>query len=166
MNKDKWKNRFNSLIQKLRFLKEEDPDSEDEILVEEKELSSGSPSERDLPEGDLREKLARNRRFVRIRRIAIVVLIVLVAGGFTLYNRTNTFSDYVIVDSYENKVAAGSKYESVGKNIYRYSSDGISCVSRKNELNGALPIICRLRLRMSAGVRWQWQSSRGIRYTW
>ena len=38
MNKDKWKNRFNSLIQKLRFLKEEDPDSEDEILVEEKEL--------------------------------------------------------------------------------------------------------------------------------
>ena len=46
MNKDKWKNRFNSLIQKLRFLKEEDPDSEDEILVEEKELSSGSPSER------------------------------------------------------------------------------------------------------------------------
>lgn len=138
MNKDKWKNRFNSLIQKLRFLKEEDPDSEDEILVEEKALSSGSPSERDLPEGDLREKLARNRRFVRIRRIAIVVLIVLVAGGFTLYNRTNTFSDYVIVDSYENKVAAGSKYESVGKNIYRYSSDGISCVSRKNELKWSI----------------------------
>lgn len=111
---------------------------EEEIRVEEKSLSSGSLSQKDLPEGDLKQKLARNRRMVIGRRLALAALIVLVAGGFTLYNRMNTFTDYVIADSYENEVASGSKYESVGKNIYRYNSDGISCVSQKNELKWSI----------------------------
>ena len=91
-----------------------------------------------MPEGDLKEKLERNRRWVFRRRVALLVLVVLVVGGFVLYNRMYTFTDYVIVDSYENEVASGSKYEAVGKNIYRYNSDGVSCVSRKNELKWSI----------------------------
>ena len=127
------------LFDKLHFLRiEEDPDLEDEIQVEERTLSSDSLSGRDFPEGDLKEKLARNRRWVRGRRIVLAALVLLIVGGFTLYNKLHTFTDYVITDSYENEVAAGSRYESVGKNIYRYSSDGISCVSRKNELKWSI----------------------------
>ena len=58
MNKDKWENVTGKLAEKLYFLKiEEDPDQEDEIQVEERSLSSGNISKKDLPEGDLKEKL-------------------------------------------------------------------------------------------------------------
>lgn len=116
----------------------EDPEQEDEIQIEEKTLSSGNLSKKDLPEGDLKEKLARNRRWVFRRRMALGLFAALVIGGFVLYNRMYTYTDYVIVDSYENEAASGSKYESVGKNLYRYNSDGVSCVSRKNELKWSI----------------------------
>ncbi len=139
MNKDKWKDISGKLSKKLQFLRiDEDPEQEDDIQVEEKALSSGNISKKDLPEGDLKEKLERNRRWVFRRRAALLILVVLVVGGFVLYNRTYTYTDYVIVDSYENEVASGSKYEAVGKNIYRYNSDGVSCVSRKNELKWSI----------------------------
>ncbi|MDO4322564.1 MAG: DUF5711 family protein [Lachnospiraceae bacterium] len=139
MNKDKWKDISGNLLRQLHFLRiEEDPEQEDEIQVEERPLSSGNISKKDLPEGDLKEKLERNRRWVFRRRIVLLVLAVLTIGGFVLYNRMYTFTDYVIVDSYENEVASGSKYEAVGKNIYRYNSDGVSCVSRKNELKWSI----------------------------
>lgn len=139
MNKDKWKDISGNLFKRLQFLRiEEDPEQEDDIQIEETSLSSGNISKKDLPEGDLKEKLARNRRWVFRRRIALLILAVLIVGGFTLYNRMYTFTDYVIVDSYENEVASGSQYEAVGKNIYRYNSDGVSCVSRKNELKWSI----------------------------
>lgn len=135
MNKDKIKNTSEKLLEKLHFLKlDEDPDQEDELRVEERSLSSGDKSKKDLPEGDLKEKLERNRRWRFRRRAALLALAVCVIGGFMLYNKLYTFSDYVIVESIENSVSSGTKYEAVGKNIYRYNSDGISCVTRKNEL--------------------------------
>ena len=139
MNKDKWENVTGKLAEKLYFLKiEEDPDQEDEIQVEERSLSSGNISKKDLPEGDLKEKLERNRKRIFRRRMALLALAVIIIGGFVLYNKFHTFTDYIIAESYENEVAAGSHYESVGKNIYRYNSDGVSCVSRKNELKWSI----------------------------
>lgn len=139
MNKDKWKDISGKWLKKLQFLRiDGDPEQEDDIQIEEKSLSSGNISKKDLPEGDLKEKLERNRRWVFCRRIALLAFVVLVAGGFILYNRMYTYTDYVIMDSYENEVASGSKYEAVGKNIYRYNSDGVSCVSRKNELKWSI----------------------------
>lgn len=146
MNKEKLSGFFGNIKEKLEFLKmdEEDADldwsedSSDDLHVEEKNVSSGSASTIDLPEGNLKERLARNRRRVMTRRIAAAVLIIAVAGGFTLYNKLATFEDYIIADSYENVVSAGTRYESVGKNIYRYNSDGVSCVSRKNELKWSI----------------------------
>jgi hypothetical protein len=135
MNKDKWRSISKTIIEKLQFLKlDDDMDVDDDIEIEEKTLSEG----RNRPEDDLRERLARSHRWAVRRRIALVVLVVLVLGGFWLYNRIHTFTDYVITDSYENEVASGTEYVSVGKNIYRYNSDGVSCVSRKNVLKWSL----------------------------
>lgn len=134
MNRDKLKNTSEKLLEKLHFLRlDEDLDQEEELQVEERSLSSGNKSKKDLPEGDLKEKLERNRKWKFRRRLALLVLAACVIGGFTLYNKLYTFTDYVIADSIENTVSSGTRYEAVGKNIYRYNSDGISCVTRKNE---------------------------------
>lgn len=135
MKKNKWKDIFKKVTERLRFLKlDDDLETDDDIQIEEKILSSG----RTAPEDDLRVRLAaRRRRHFRIR-VFILILVVFIVGGFVLYNRLHTFSDYVIADSYENEVAAGTEYVSVGKYIYRYNSDGVSCVNRKNVLNWSI----------------------------
>lgn len=135
MGKDKWKDKFEKIKEKLQFLKlEEDLDQEEEIQVEERPLASESASVKALPEGDLKQRLERNRKHKLYRRLGILALVVLVAGGFTLYNKFYQFKDYVIGESWELEVSSGTKYESAGKKLYRYNSDGVSCISRKNEL--------------------------------
>lgn len=139
MSEHKWKKFWGDTKEKLQYLKlDEDIDLDDPIQVEERELSSGNIMKIDLPEGDLKEKLEQNR-IRRIRRGLIIgVLAAFVIGGFVLYNKLHTFEDYTIVESIENTVSGGTKYESVGKNIYRYNSDGVSCISRENEVNWSI----------------------------
>lgn len=139
MNKEKIKNLSEKTLEKLHFLRlDEDPDQEEELQVEERSLSSGDKSKKDLPEGDLKQKLERNRKWKFRRRIALLALVICVVGGFALYNSLYTFTDYVIAESIENNVSSGTRYESVGKKIYRYNTDGISCVTRKNELEWSI----------------------------
>lgn len=135
MKKNRWKDFFEQIIEKIRFLRlDDDMELDDDIQIEEKPLSSG----RIAPEDDLRMRLAIRRRRKFWLRVVVLTLVVGVVGGFLLYNRFHTFSDYVIADSYENEVAAGTEYTSVGKYIYRYNSDGVSCVSRNNALNWSI----------------------------
>lgn len=139
MNKDKWKNIQGKLSDKLQFLKlGEEPELEDEIQIEEETLFSDAAAGAKLPEDDFEAKLARNRKWVFRRRIILAAVVLAVIGGFVLYNVLTTFRDYVIVDSYENEVSAGSEYVAAGNRIYRYSTDGISCVSRRNELQWSI----------------------------
>lgn len=137
MNKDKWNKNFQQIKEQLSFLKLEE-DEEDDLEVEEKQVSSGDEVKIDLPEGNLKEKLEQNRRRRFRMRAAIAALIILVAGGFVLYNKLHTFTDYIITESIENTVSSGTKYEAAGKYIYRYNSDGVSCVSRSNELKWSI----------------------------
>lgn len=139
MNKNKWKKFWENTKDKLQYLRmDEDDDLDDPLEVEERSLSFGGASRIDLPEGNLREKLEKNRRRKFIVRGMILLLAVLVIGGFTLYNKLYTFTDYTIIESIENHVSSGTRYESVGKNIYRYNSDGVSCVSRDNEVKWSI----------------------------
>lgn len=133
MDKEKWTKVSDTLKEKLEFLKQEE-DYEDELQVEERSLSSGNAMKKDLPEGDLKEKLEKNRQRKFRMRIAIAALVALVAMSFILYNKLYTFTDYVIAKSYDNTASDGSHYEAVGKNLYRYNSDGVSCVTRENEM--------------------------------
>ena len=123
--------------EQLNFLKMEE-DEEDDLEVEERTLSSGDEVKIDLPEGNLKEKLEQNRKRRFRTRLAIIALVVIVIGGFVLYNQLHTFNDYIITESIENVVSPGTKYEAIGKYIYRYNSDGVSCVSRNNELKWSI----------------------------
>lgn len=133
MDKDKLTKLSETLRDKLEFLKQEE-DFEEELQVEEKPLSSGEGLKKDLPEGDLKQKLEQNRIRKFRMRAAAVSLAAVVVMAFFLYNKLYTFTDYVIAESIDNTAAAGSKYVSVGKNLYRYNSDGVSCVTRENEM--------------------------------
>lgn len=133
MDKDKLTKLSETLRDKLEFLKQEE-DFEEEIQIEEKPLSSGEGLKKDLPEGDLKQKLEQNRIRKFRMRAAAVSLAAVVVMAFFLYNKLYTFTDYVIAESIDNTAAAGSKYVSVGKNLYRYNSDGVSCVTRDNEM--------------------------------
>lgn len=137
MNKKKWNKRISRIKEQLDFLKMEE-NEEDDLEIEEKSLSSGDTIKIDLPEGNLKEKLEQNRRRRFRMRVFVITLIVCVVGGFVLYNKLHTFRDYIITDTVENTVSAGTKYETVDRYIYRYNSDGVSCVSRDNELKWSI----------------------------
>lgn len=137
MNKKKWNKRISQIKEQLDFLKMEENEDED-LEIEEKSLSSGDAIKIDLPEGNLKEKLEQNRRRRFRMRVFVIALIVCVVGGFALYNKLHTFRDYIVTDTVENTVSAGTKYETVDRYIYRYNSDGVSCVSRDNELKWSI----------------------------
>lgn len=137
--KDKWKERLDRIFSRLHFLRlDEDLDEEEEIQVEETILPSGDSRTGDLPGNGLREKLAQRRRWLFRGRIFVVALAACIAGGFALYNSVHEFQDYVIVSSIPNEVSAGTQYRAAGKNLYRFNTDGISCVTRGNELKWSI----------------------------
>lgn len=140
MKKEKWKAFTEKLKEKSQFLKldDDDIDLEDEMQMEEEPLSAEKLLLDDTPEENLEERLARNRKWVFRRRLAIVVLLAAIAGGFVLYNQFHTFEDYIIAKSYEKEASSGTQYKEAGKNLYRYNSDGISCVTRENELKWSI----------------------------
>lgn len=133
MDKDKLTKLSENIREKLEFLRQEE-DYEEELKVEEKPLSSGEGLKKDLPEGDLKQKLEQNRIRKFRMRVAAASLVAIVVMAFFLYNKLYTFTDYVIAKSIDNTAASGSKYISVGQNLYRYNSDGVSCVTRENEM--------------------------------
>ena len=137
MNKKKWNITAGQIKEQLRFLKMSEEEEED-LEIEEKQLSSGQEIKFDLPEGNLKEKLEQNRKRRFRTRIALLAIAVLVIGGFVLYNKLHTFRDYIITDTVENVVSPGTKYETVDQYIYRYNSDGVSCVSRDNVLKWSI----------------------------
>ncbi len=127
-----WKETAGKWKERLRFLRlDEDPDDEEEdgFQIEEREFAPG----RDLPEGNLKEQLEKRRKRTMYTRIFLAVLAAAVIGGFILYNRYHTFRDYIIAETMEMEEVSGTGYVSAGKKLYRYNSDGISCISRKNE---------------------------------
>ncbi len=126
------KEKMNKFFQFLKL--EDESELDDQLQVEEKELPSDTILKIDLPEGNLKEKLEQNRIRRLRRRIAIVTLVVCVIGGFALYNWLHMFHDYTIVESFDSNVSGGTQYQQAGKNLYRYNSDGVSCVTRENEV--------------------------------
>ncbi len=137
--KNEWKERLDRIREKLWFLRlDEDLDLDGEIQIEEASLPSGGSDSADLPGGGLRETLARSRRWLFRKRVLAALLIIGIAGGFIVYNSTHEFQDYVVTSSIKNEVSAGTRYEAVGKNLYRYNTDGISCVTRDNEIKWSI----------------------------
>ncbi len=133
MNTGKWKQRFQSIKGKLRFLS---PDDEEDLesLPEEEKSETAEETAAEEPEPSFEDRLKRQRRIRWIRRIVVVVLILAAVIGFSVYNRLHTFQDYMITKSTENSMTSGTHYEEAGKYLYRYNTDGVSCVTRNDEV--------------------------------
>ena len=124
MNKKKWGKTAAGLKEKLQFLRlDEDLDDEDDLEVEEEEIAPG----RTLQE-ELKDKLARKKRNLKRLRLVLFGAAVIAVFGFWLYNQLYIFKDYVISRSEAIEAASGTKYISDGKLLYRYNSDGVSCI--------------------------------------
>lgn len=130
MKKKNWKDTLAWLGEKLSFLKLDiDEDEEEELEIEERAFAPG----RELPEGNPKQRLENHRRRTRYWRIFLAVLLLVIAGSFFLYNQLHVFRDYVITDTKEIEAVSGTSYLSVGKRLYRYNSDGVSCISRTGD---------------------------------
>ncbi len=128
MDTEKWKERFEKIFSSLR--RPDDSEEDGEVLEAEIRPAKEHPA----GEG----QGARRLRTLWIVRIAAAVLILGLLLGFCLYNRFHTFTDYVVAKSIENTMTSGTKYEEAGKFLYRYNSDGVSCVTRKNEVKWSI----------------------------
>ncbi|MCD7737006.1 MAG: DUF5711 family protein [Lachnospiraceae bacterium] len=136
MDKDKWIERFQTIKERLNFLRL----SADEDLFNDEDAPEANQQqdvsvERELT---LEELLARSRRRRWILRGLLIALVVCSAVGFYLYNRMHAFDDYIISSSIDNAMTSGTQYEAVGKYLYRYNTDGVSCVTRKNEVEWSI----------------------------
>ena len=137
MNKEKWKERMAVLKEKLAFLKpwDMDEDPEDDLEIQELHTqpdSAGRPDEGKTDTG----------RWFRSKKIylrgGLAVLAVLVAGGFYFYNRSHTFTEYVVTSTDECLDIDGTEYVMLGKSVMKYSPDGVFCVNTHNEANWSI----------------------------
>ncbi len=153
MIKDGWKEWLKKIRERLHFRdnsSEKDTDSKAEKEASEEtplekvpEETEENTQETPVPSEEPREltfeeKLARNRRRRLIGTGIAVALVFVVICGFYLYNRYHTFNNYVISKSIENTMTSGTQYEAVGKYLYRYNTDGVSCITRKNEVKWSI----------------------------
>ncbi len=67
-----------------------------------------------------------------------VALAAAAVAGFITYNRTVTFDGYMVAASYENQVSTGTGYRAIEKDILKYNSDGVTCVSRNNDVRWSI----------------------------
>ncbi|MCD8346937.1 MAG: DUF5711 family protein [Lachnospiraceae bacterium] len=142
MNNYKWKERFQNIKERLSIFRIADDEDLDELseFSEQPAYEAGDRTGGRQGGGSLQEELAfedllaRNRKRRLITRSVLAALLVCVIAGFYLYNREHTFDDYIIAKSIENSMTSGTQYEAVGKYLYRYNSDGVSCVTKKNEV--------------------------------
>lgn len=139
MNKENIRQFFGDIKDKISILKlEEESEWEDEMQNEDWQEPFDSEDTEELPEGDLSAKLLRYRESKYRRTAAIVILAAVILGGFFIYNKTITYDSYVVAASYENMVAAGTQYVMAGKDILKYNADGVSCVSRNNDVRWSI----------------------------
>lgn len=135
MSENKWRSTADKLKEKLSFLKVGEESDEEDGDWQAGETSQ--TTEDTLPAGELTQKPAWSRKRTMHRGLFLFLLAAAAAGGFFLYNQFYVFRDYTIAESKKIEISAGTQYESVGKKLYRYNSDGVSCISRKMKCSGA-----------------------------
>lgn len=132
MDKEKNKEKWNKLKEKLAFLKPWDTDDEVGEELDVKEMSSSDFSR--VSHWDGKKSTAREMGRRKLYAVCLsAVLVFLVAGGFIYYNGHHVFTSYVVTATEECLDIAGTEYAMLGNKIVKYSSDGIFCVDTRNE---------------------------------
>lgn len=128
------KEKLPTLSDKFSFLSTEDEDSLDEEYDTDQERDTDDGQ----PEGNLMGRIMSHRSAKYRRYMAAAVFIAAVVIGFTVYDRLVTFEGYTIAAAYENTAAGGTSYAAAGKNILKYNADGVTCVSKNNDLKWSI----------------------------
>ncbi len=130
--RDRLREWLQEILDRLYSLRNSDEDD----LDDEEPIARWRPQpSRKLTENQIKE---RNRRRRWMLAGAAVLIVLCVVFGLYRYSRRHTYTDYIISRSIENTMTPGTKYESVGRYLYRYNTDGVSCVTRKNEVKWSI----------------------------
>jgi hypothetical protein len=108
--------------------------SDDDDDMDEEEYSAEFADDSSEEKGGLLDRLRDYRRAKYAKYAAVAFLVIAVVLGFMIYDRLVTYDSYTIAASYENTVATGTAYVAAGKNILKYNADGITCVSKNNDV--------------------------------
>ncbi|MCD8023878.1 MAG: DUF5711 family protein [Lachnospiraceae bacterium] len=135
MNKDKWQERFQKIKERLSFLGFTDYEDLDDLSDVTEMPLYGHEEEDGL---SFRERLRRNRQRRWLLRGLVVIILVGVVAAFYTYNQTHTFEDYIISKSIDNTVTSGTQYVEAEKYLYRYNTDGVTCVNLNNEVEWSI----------------------------
>ena len=124
------KEKIPTLSDKFSFSEQEEEEeiNEGQETEPEEEESGGSLMRRILDPGNVRQH----------KYLIAGILVAAVILGFVAYDRLVTYEGYTIAAAYENTAATGTSYVAAGKNILKYNSDGITCVSKNNDLKWSI----------------------------
>ena len=123
------KEKIPALSDKFSFLSQED----EEVNAGQDTDSEEERSGKNLVWRFITHRNARQRRYLIAGILAAVVIV-----SFVAYDRLVTYDSYTIAATYENTAATGTSYVAAGKNILKYNSDGITCVSKNNDLKWSI----------------------------
>lgn len=133
--KNRMINFFKTKIHRNKEGAEEEREAQEsrEEPAEEEEPVKVHPVKRMLNLGEdaesLWEKIRQHRRVLRNRWVilGIVLLLVLLSGG--LYLHFHVARSYSVLSTEKRNDINGTRYERFGKNLLKYSSDGVSCLT-------------------------------------
>lgn len=85
-------------------------------------------------ENEFKKKIARHRRLIAYRILAVVVIVLICALIAYSSYRNKVYTDYSIIKTTEYEEAQASKYEGFNGNVLRYSRDGATAYNMSNDM--------------------------------
>lgn len=127
-------------IQKIKEVRKEIEEDEiqDMALMDEEEPVKVQPLRHiwsmEGEGGGFLEKLKNHRKMLRNRWVILGILAAVLALSGGLFLNFHLSDSYSVISSEKRNDINGTQYQKFGKNLLKYSSDGISCLNRKGEV--------------------------------
>lgn len=135
--KNRFKDFLKTKIRRIRDVREEieEDDIRDMAIMEEEELVEVHPLKRLLysgqDKGTVWEKIKEHRRMLRNRWVIVGLLLAVAVLAGSVYVHFHVSRTYSVQSSEKRNDINGTQYEKFGKNLLKYSSDGVSCLNSK-----------------------------------
>lgn len=97
------------------------------LFGQEQFVSTGNDME------DYKARLAQHKRLLYIRVVIALGIVAVVIGGIWLFVEKRSYSSYRVLSGSDQEDTIATKYVEMDGSILRYSSDGASLVSKKQE---------------------------------
>ncbi len=83
---------------------------------------------------ELDEQIRDHRRHILKRVLQIIGVIVVLLIGIELFYAIRSFDDYEVRNSIARNSSGATQYQMFGSYLLEYSNDGISCISKNNDI--------------------------------